>query len=59
MATTADLKRNPESIGKAIQGVQIKIADSTGQPLENGNIGFYGANVLGQLHQINGYSAVI
>ena len=39
LATTADLKRNPESIGKAIQGVQIKIADSTGQPLENGNIG--------------------
>lgn len=24
---------------KAIQGVQIKIVDSTGQPLENGNIG--------------------
>ncbi|MCX5467423.1 class I adenylate-forming enzyme family protein [Acinetobacter nematophilus] len=39
LATPADLKTHPDSIGKAIQGVALKITDSSGESLAQGQIG--------------------
>lgn len=39
LATPADLKTHPDSIGKAIQGVALKITDSSGENLAQGQIG--------------------
>ncbi|MBJ8424537.1 MULTISPECIES: class I adenylate-forming enzyme family protein [Acinetobacter] len=39
IATPKDLKTHPDSIGRAIQGVELKITDLSGEILEHGQIG--------------------